>query len=84
LYSSRYTLIVKCETMSKLIYIHVLNIFLPHPNPPLSKGRGHDVPVSPLDKRGLKGVKNHNVLLDGYAPNPPISKGRGHDVLVSP
>jgi hypothetical protein len=47
--------------MSKLIYIlsiiDVLNIFLPHPNPPLSKGRGHDVPVSPLDKRGLRGGK---------------------------
>jgi hypothetical protein len=70
--------------MSKLIYIHVLNIFLPHPNPPLGKGRGHDVPVSPLDKGGLRGVKNHNVLLDGYAPNPPISKGRGNDVPVSP
>jgi tetratricopeptide (TPR) repeat protein len=30
---------------------------LPHPNPPLSKGRELDFPVSPLYKGGLRGVK---------------------------
>ncbi len=57
--------------MSKLIYIlrmiDVLNIFLPHPNPPLGKGREFNVPVSLFYKGGLRGVKNHNGLLDGYA-----------------
>ncbi|WP_230967927.1 hypothetical protein, partial [Nostoc sp. WHI] len=29
---------------------------LPHPNPPLAKGREQDFPVSPLYKGGLRGV----------------------------
>ncbi|GAX39708.1 hypothetical protein NIES4075_06640 [Tolypothrix sp. NIES-4075] len=32
-------------------------IELPHPNPPLSKGRELDFLVSPLSKGGLRGVK---------------------------
>jgi len=58
---------VKCKITSKLIYIlsviDVSNIFLPHPNPSLVKGRGLDFPVSPLYQGGLRGVKNYNVLL---------------------
>ena len=34
-----------------------INVFLPHPNPPLVKGRELDFPVSPLSKGGLRGVK---------------------------
>jgi hypothetical protein len=30
---------------------------LPHPNPPLVKGRGQESLVSPLSKGGLRGVK---------------------------
>jgi len=37
--------------------------FLPHPNPPLVKGRGLDFPVSPLYKGGVRGVKNYNLIL---------------------
>jgi len=36
--------------------IDVSNIFLPHPNPPLVKGRELDFLVSPLSKGGLRGV----------------------------
>jgi hypothetical protein len=37
--------------------IDVSNIFLPHPNPPLIKGRELDFLLSPLYKGGLRGVK---------------------------
>jgi hypothetical protein len=35
---------------------------LPHPNPPLVKGRELDFPVSPLCKGGLRGVNSVSVL----------------------
>jgi hypothetical protein len=33
-----------------------IKYFLPHPNPPLIKGREPDFLVSPLSKGGLRGV----------------------------
>ena len=36
--------------------IDVSNILLPHPNPPLIKGREPNFLVSPLYKGGLRGV----------------------------
>jgi predicted NACHT family NTPase len=43
---------------------------LPHPNPPLGKGRGQESLVSPLSKGGLRGVKpgsqsNSDLCVDG-------------------
>jgi hypothetical protein len=49
---------------------NMINIVLPHPNPPLRKGREHDFMVSPIYKGGLRGVKNHNLLLFKH----PLSK----------
>jgi len=49
-------LVICLEDVLKVL-IDVSNIFLPHPNPPLIKGRELDFPVSPLDKGGLRGVK---------------------------
>lgn len=41
-------------TVPNAMYTQILE--LPHPNPPLVKGREQDFPVSPLGKGGLRGV----------------------------
>jgi len=57
---------------------------LPHPNPPLTKGRGLDSLVSPPSKGGLRGVKYPTFYGILPHPNPPLTKGRGLDSLISP
>ncbi len=50
---------------------------LPHPNPPLGKGRELDFPVSPLSKGGLRGVKPGSQSNSDLCVHRSSYKGRG-------
>ncbi|WP_223278346.1 ATP-binding protein, partial [Nostoc sp. 'Peltigera membranacea cyanobiont' 232] len=49
---------------------------LPHPNPPLGKGRELDFLVSPLDKGGLRGVKPGSQSNSDLCVHGSLGKGR--------
>jgi hypothetical protein len=65
--------------------IDVSNIFLPHPNPPLIKGREPDFFVSPLYEATVYTQVIESLPVPKLPhPNPPLVKGRELDFLVSP
>ncbi|BAY27849.1 hypothetical protein NIES2100_76750 [Calothrix sp. NIES-2100] len=52
---------------------------LPHPNPPLIKGRELVFPVSPLYKGGLRGVKPGSQSNSDLCVHCSLAKGWGDD-----
>ena len=49
--------LLACATVYTQVIESLPVLELPHPNPPLGKGRELDFPVSPLSKGGIRGVK---------------------------